>query len=147
MIDPVSTVSFGGIVVLMRTTLAALVKDRIETAYGGNSAAFARSVGISPQSANQLTNGQTTLPTVEVRRRLAKELGIPHIQMFVMAGELNREEAALPDDPRSDAVRRLQPLIDGVSWDSTKFSGIEGILKVIADPERETAWSREEDSR
>jgi hypothetical protein len=37
----------------------------------------------------------------------------------------------------------LQPKIDQVRWDPAKYQTIESMLKIIADPEREAAWSRE----
>ncbi len=85
-----------------------------------------------------------SLPQIDARRRLAKEFGITHVELLVVMGELDATEMRIPDDPRSDAVRRLQPFIDQIDWNSAKFTSIEGMLRLIADPERATAWSRKE---
>lgn len=104
----------------MNVTLAQLVRQRIDTAFGGNKAAFARAIGVSPQTTGQLVSGQTTLPTVEVRRRLARELGISHIQIFIMAGELDESEVreagvegVVEEGPRA----HLHAVIDQYEWE------------------------------
>ena len=99
----------------MSESLPALIKHRIETAYGGSQAAFARSIGATQQTVSAWINGKVSLPQADARRRLARELGISHVQLFVLAGELTEEEAGPPapppfsaDDPRAAIVAALQ---------------------------------------
>lgn len=116
----------------MTTTLKALLAQRIEDAYDGNQAAFARATGFRPQTVHTWLKGSVTLPNIDARRRLAKEFGMSHLELLVAVGELDASEASVPDDPRSDMVRHLQPLIDAVEWDRVKVETIEGLLKVFA---------------
>lgn len=116
--------------------MASLIRHRIDSAYGGNQALFARAMEISPQSVTAMLKGGVTLPHTDVRRRLAKELGVPHIKFFIMAGELTEEEANLPDDPRTPAVRRLQPVIDQVAWTDGLLRRVEESIEFIRDAQR-----------
>lgn len=98
--------------------LADLLRRRIASAYGGNQAAFARATQLTPQTVNAIVHGKVALPeTIEYRRRLARELGVRHVDLFVLAGELGAEEIDpqpdgpfAPDDPRAvvvDLLRRV----------------------------------------
>jgi hypothetical protein len=86
--------------------------------------------------------GTTKLPEADVRRKLAHALGVRHVDILVEAGEHNELEVEPISDAYSPAVQRLQPLIDQVRWDPAKYQNIGSMLKIIADPERTTAWSR-----
>lgn len=76
----------------MKDTFSQLVADRIENAYGGNQSAFARAAGFTPQTVNTWLKGKVTLPQIDARRRLAKELGISHLELLVIVGELDASE-------------------------------------------------------
>jgi transcriptional regulator with XRE-family HTH domain len=77
----------------METELAALLRERINTAYGGNQSEFSRATGFSPQAVSAWLKGKVTLPQIDARRRLARELGISHVDLLIAAGELTRQEA------------------------------------------------------
>ena len=96
-------------VTMNRRTLTDLVTDRIATAYGGNQAAFARAVGISVQAVNNWVKGKVTLPRIDARRRLAAELGIRHVDLFVLAGELEEAEVG-PEPEVTPAARQFTAL-------------------------------------
>lgn len=98
-------------------TLAQLIGDRIATAYGGQQAPFARAVGVSTQTVNNWVHGKVALPQVDARRRLARELGVRHVELFVLAGELEPDEIGpgapppfLPDDPRAAIMDDLRAI-------------------------------------
>lgn len=136
MMYPLSIVSACGTLGGMSRPLKDLIQERIDTAYGGNQAAFARALGIKPQTLGTWLRGKSALPQIDARRRLARELGLTHIEVLVAAGELAEEEAAIPDDPRSDAVRRLQPMIDEIEWNEYVYRRVEDHLRFVRDAQR-----------
>lgn len=117
----------------MEKTFADLVRDRIETAYGGRQVDFARATGFKPQTVNTWLKGRVTLPQIDARRRLAKELGMTHVELLVSMGELDASEVSIPTDPRSPAVRRLQPLIEEIRWNPRLFRWVEDSLVMVRD--------------
>lgn len=103
------------------TRLGDLVRRRIDAVYGGNQRAFARATGLSPQAVYSLVHDKITLPQAERRRVLARELGVDHLDLLVMAGELTADEipggkvpraAFDPSDPRSEVVAMLRDVAD-----------------------------------
>lgn len=127
------SIDIDGFIVRGMKTLADMLNERISSAYGGNKAEFARANGFSQQAVNTWTKGKVTLPQIDARRRLAKELGISHLELLVVLGEISEEEASLPEDPRSDMVRYFQPLIDAVSWNSDKIATVKYVLRMAAE--------------
>ena len=100
----------------MSDTLATLLEERIRTRYEGRQAAFARATGLSAAYVNHIVQGKIGHPRPEVRRMLASELGMRHIDLLVLLGELEPEElgaqpAALPPDEARllAAYRALSP--------------------------------------
>lgn len=77
-------------------TLAGAVRQRINERYDGNQSAFATAVGASANTINQLLQGKIKVPQPTLRRRLADELGLSHLDILVLAGVLTQEEAGVP---------------------------------------------------
>lgn len=69
------------------TTLSGLVRARIKK-LGISQRAYATKVGLSSSHLNSLIKGRITLPRPDVRRRLAEDLGLTHLDLLVMAGEI-----------------------------------------------------------
>jgi plasmid maintenance system antidote protein VapI len=78
-------------------SIAARLRARIEEAYGGNQRAFATAMGLSPQHVSAMLSGKIALPRPDVRRTLAREFGISHPMLLVLAGELDSEELAVQE--------------------------------------------------
>jgi len=105
----------------MTTTLgAALRRQREET--GLNIRKAAELLGISITYLSQLETGKVGLPSADVRRRLAQWLGVSHLDVLVMTGEITAEEVTttgkvgtVTPDP-NDARPELHALIDQVNW-------------------------------
>lgn len=89
----------GQIGVLLRERRLVLELSQVE---------LARRVGISQTYLSNMERGRVQLPDVAVRRRLAEELRMSHVEMLVAAGELDAHE--LPGD--ADAVK---PVVVGLS--------------------------------
>lgn len=85
--------------------------------------------GVPKQTINRLENGKTNLPGPQIRRQIAEALGVPHIELLVAAGEITADEAGIPDDPRSEAERRLSPLIAEIGDDDIVFRAAEAGLR------------------
>lgn len=92
--------------------------------------------GVSKSYLSRVELGAIKLPSVEVRREIARVLNIRHLDLLVKAGELSNEEIAgagaarnpfAPDDPKYLVVERL--LIDDGFLDT--------VLSVIAFADRD----------
>ena len=70
-------------------TLASRLRARIDEAHGGNQRAFAHAMGLTPQHVYALLSGKITVPKPDVRRTLARELGLTHAELLVLTGELD----------------------------------------------------------
>lgn len=55
---------------------------------------FADRVGMTKSHLSQVEAGKIALPNADIRRRLAKELGVSHLDLLVAAGEIDRSEIA-----------------------------------------------------
>ncbi|HEU0115940.1 MAG TPA: helix-turn-helix transcriptional regulator [Thermomicrobiales bacterium] len=75
------------------------LRARIEEAYGGNQRAFATAMGLSPQHVSAMLSGKIALPRPDVRRMLARELGMTHGEFLVLAGELDANEIVIQHRP------------------------------------------------
>lgn len=101
-------------------TLAHLVRQRIDHAYGENQAAFARKMKVSPQAVTAIVKGHVTSPQADFRRRLAEELTIPLIQIFVMAGEIEEGDlvaAGVTGAPPEGPASHLHAIIGQYEWE------------------------------
>ena len=71
---------------------------------------------------SQLENGRVERPGVDVRRRVAEFLGITHLEILVMIGEISADEVATAGkqgvrqysegDPRTE----IMAAVDAVNW-------------------------------
>lgn len=79
-----------------------MIARHIAVVYDNNQSAFARAVGESSSIVNRWVTGRITLPTADMRRKLARELGVRHVDILVAAGELwpseVEERAAQPSE-------------------------------------------------
>lgn len=124
-------------------TLKGFVTERREQ-LGINQTELAKRAGVPRTTVNRIEQGTTKLPEADIRRKLAKALGVRHVDILVAAGELTEEEVLPLGDAFSGAVRRLAPAIDEVQWSPQLFRWMETNLRFYADPERETAWSQKD---
>jgi transcriptional regulator with XRE-family HTH domain len=83
---------------LGKVTIPHLLRSHFERT-GEAQAAFARRIGVTPQTVSQLVRGDIKVPTADVRRRLAREFNLRHVDLLVMAGELAEDEV----EPRTEA--------------------------------------------
>lgn len=61
---------------------------------------------VSKSHLSQIETGKIALPSPEIRRRLARALGISHVALLLAAGELNEEDVRASG---LDAVPLLEP--------------------------------------
>jgi transcriptional regulator with XRE-family HTH domain len=75
--------------------LADVLAQRVKET-GGNQAAYARSLGMTPQTLNAMIQGSIKVPNPDSRRRIARDLGMTHVALLVRLGELAEAEATPP---------------------------------------------------
>lgn len=86
-----------GIVVCMNRTLGHYVRERREV-LGLSQTELAERADVPRTTVNRVETGTTKLPSPDVRRRLARALSVPHLDLLIAAGEL------VEDDIRSAGV-------------------------------------------
>lgn len=128
---------------LGRMTISQLLREHFART-GEEQAAFARRLELKPQTVSQLLAGDIKVPKAWIRRKLAAEFGLRHVDILVMAGELSADEI----DPRlqptypADEVRVLSErwhqltaderrMISYVLDTHLKLSGEEGVDNLV----------------
>ena len=110
-----------------------LLEHHIQTRYDGSAAAMSRATGFTTTTISAWRRGKVTLPQIETRRQLANELGVSHLELLVALGELADHEVKLPDDPRSEAVRHLSPVIDRYTWQQGDIDRIARVIQSLGE--------------
>jgi transcriptional regulator with XRE-family HTH domain len=131
----VSIVMNGVTLVCMMRTLKGFITEKREQ-LGWTQTELARRAGVPRTTVNRVEQGTTKLPEADVRRKLAGALGVRHVDLLVAAGELSPNEIDFAEDPRSDAVRRLQPLIDQINWNEGMYQAAESFISLWRDAQR-----------
>lgn len=98
------------------TTLAEFVRQKRVDAGYETQAALADASGVDREVVNRIERGKTMRPEAYVRRRLAKALGVSHLDLLVAAGEITEAELGTvagvverdPDDPRDALADRIR---------------------------------------
>jgi len=122
-------------VVCMMRTLKDFIISRRED-LGWNQTELANHSGVPRTTVNRVEKGTTKLPEADVRRKLAAALGVRHVDILIAAGELAEDEVEFPEDPRSDAVRKLQPAIDAITWNDGLLKTTEQYLDTLRKMQR-----------
>jgi transcriptional regulator with XRE-family HTH domain len=113
-------------------TLAEFVIARRE-ALGLKQNELAARADVPANMVNRIEKGVTKLPSPDYRRRLAKGLGVSHLDILVAAGELEPDEVeaagveGVVDDTNSPKAR-VQRAIDGMTWND---ADAEQAIRVI----------------
>lgn len=76
--------------------IAALLSQRIDTAYGGSQKAFSDATGLPVSYVNQIVRRRVAVPGKAQRLILARELGLREVDMYVMAGEVPESDVTSP---------------------------------------------------
>lgn len=120
--------------------LSSYIKDK-RTSLGWTQAVLAERAEVSRDLVAQIESGKSKLPQPENRRKLAKALGVTHLQMLIEAGEITQDELGTvagivetnPDDPR----HVLHALIDEIRWNRDRMDSVFDILTGMAARDRE----------
>ncbi len=113
-------------------TLAGRLRSRIDEAHGGNQRAFAHAMGLTPQHVYALLSGKITVPKPDVRRTLARELGLTHAELLVLTGELEPQEATIQDRPLPTDEAELVRLYRDLPLSSRR--ALMGVVREMARP-------------
>jgi transcriptional regulator with XRE-family HTH domain len=120
----------------MQRTLGDYLKEKRE-ASGLNQTELSKRAGVPRETVNRIENDKTQLPFADTRRRLAKALGVSHLQLLIAAGEITEQEIAAtgavgvierdPNDRRERLIQRIREMPDGFGVDE----GLEVALGVL----------------
>ena len=99
----------------MSTPLGDFVKSKRDRA-GWSQARLAEEVGTSPAYISQIESGRVSLPGADLRRGIAKAIGVCHLDLLVESGELTRDELEStvgvierrPDDPAEQLIEAIR---------------------------------------
>lgn len=101
---------------------------------------LAESAGTSAAYLSQIERGKVALPGADLRRRLARVLGVRHIDLIVAAGELAPDEVPGPSLPArnpSDPVERLCDLVRQIDLTiDRRQETLEAMLQMLRDQDR-----------
>ena len=101
-------------------TLGSYIREQRERR-GWLQTELAQRSGVPQAVISQIETGAKKLPGADIRRKLARALGVPHLELLVAAGEVDAEEvdpqAPAPspfseDDPRTEIMRLLADIND-----------------------------------
>lgn len=118
----------------MSTSLGDYIeKRRIELGYTSQ-AGFARAAKISPSHLNQIEGGKIALPNADLRRKLARALGVRHVDILVAAGELAEDEAEGCDFVRDlGEFESLVSIVQEIRWNRFALAQTRALLETIRD--------------
>lgn len=69
--------------------------------------------GVARAHLSQVESGNIRIPNVEMRRKMARALGVRHTDLLMWGGILSQED--LRDDPPPIVPARLAPLLDAAT--------------------------------
>lgn len=125
----------------MSTGLAGYIKTRRGDLRIG-ATDLARAIGKSAAYVSQLEAGKIALPNADIRRRLARELGVSHLDLLVAAGEIDRAEIASAGAAGvvqgSDAFRDLVEQLRAVPLTPGNIRALRLALQVLTMDDQET---------
>lgn len=76
---------------------------------------LAESAGTSAAYLSQIERGKVALPGADLRRRLARVLGVRHIDLIVAAGELAPDEVPGPSLPARNPSSLVPPAVFAIA--------------------------------
>ena len=119
-------------------TMATAIGDYVrELSADRSQTVIADAAGLQRAHLSEIERGKIALPNADIRRRLAKALGVSHLDLLVAAGEITRAELGSvegrvevdPDDPRQALAARVgAALLDAsdVTMFNLMLDNIEG---------------------
>lgn len=99
---------------------------------------LAERAGINRAHLSQIESGKIALPNADLRRKLATALGVSHLELLVVAGEIEPEEVqqagaegVLKEDAESPKGH-VRAIVEGLEWTEEAALQAGDILKIIA---------------
>lgn len=125
-------------------SLAEAIQQRIRQT-GLSQRKFADRIGLTSSHLNSLVTGKISLPTPEVRRRLAQELGISHVQLLVLVGELRDDEireAGIEGIIEEGPVHQLKEVVGKYDWEWEDAARLADMIEAYAKPSGRSMMNR-----
>jgi transcriptional regulator with XRE-family HTH domain len=86
--------------------------------------ALAEKAELSKSEISAIENGRITLPGADKRRRLARALGVSHLDLLVAAGEIAEDEigsanaVGVVEWPSDESATKILNLVRSIEWDA-----------------------------
>lgn len=136
----------GSHAVAMPTGIGAYIKSK-RAELGLNQTELAERAEMTRSHLAVIESGKVNLPNADLRRRIARALGVSHLDILVAAGEITRDElqedgiigTVEPDPVRAELIASLNRL----PLTGDRPAAIRGLIDVYADIDRRTAEARE----
>jgi transcriptional regulator with XRE-family HTH domain len=115
---------------------------------GWTQATLADHAGVERARIAQIESGRVTLPGADHRRRIAKALGVSHLDLLIAAGELAADELVRagvegPVEPRRDDwAAKLRDALNLVCWDDSPAMA-ELVYDIMAGLRKDQAKARQ----
>lgn len=121
----------------MTDTLGSYVRSKRE-ARGWTQRRLAMEAGLNPAHLSQIESGKIALPNPDMRRNIARALGIAHIELLLAAGEITIDEVDGDDAVirQTEAEQRMLPLIREIEWNQDRYDLVDGMLRLFRDADR-----------
>src|SRR5690242_8196250 len=129
---------------VMGSTLGAEMRRHREST-GLSVRKAAELLGMSTAYLSQLETGKVGLPSADVRRRVAQWLGISHLDVLLLTGEITEDEiqatgksGIAEPDPKNPAAD-LCALIQSVNWygRSDRVQYVRGLIESMIEVDRQ----------
>lgn len=112
--------------------LSSYIKDK-RNSLGWTQAVLAERADVSRDLVAQIESGKSKLPQPENRRKLAKALGVTHLQMLIEAGEITQAElgtvAGLVEQDPTDPRLELVALLRRIRLSQDRETGLRALLR------------------
>lgn len=121
----------------MIRTLGPYVEER-RLALGLNQTELAAKCDLPRTTINRIESGITKVPSPDFRRRLAKGLGVSHLDILVASGEIEPEEVqqagaeGVVDEDAESPKGHIRAIVEGLEWTEEAALQAGDILQIIA---------------
>lgn len=132
----------------MTTSIAEYVRQRRLNRGFQTQAALAEAAGISSAHLNQIEKGKIAVPNADLRRKLAKALGVSHLDILIATGEIDAEEVraiGVEGMVEEGPTYHLQEVLTRYDWKWEEAERLAAIIEAYAKP-RDPSMTNQRDT-
>lgn len=118
----------------MMRTLGGYIRDYLDRTGLSQTELSARS-NVPRVTINRLVKEKTALPDADTRRKLARAMGVSHLNILVAAGEIEPEEVqaagvqGVVEDMHNSPAFRIHKIVDEIAWDDRDADRMVDMLR------------------